>query len=94
MIIEKYETAAAAYPDEILEPFDIYYKLAGFKALCYLTEEFGGTTLYIPKTKALFKDCLISVIKKEYNGEYNRNNIKKLARKYDYSVNGIKNILS
>jgi len=90
MTLDKYEIAATAYPNEILEPFDNYYQLAGFKALCHLVDEFGGTALYIPKTKAIFKNCLINVIKEEYDGK----NIKKLAHKYDYSVNGLRNLLS
>ena len=89
MTKEKYENIVTKYPDEIPEPFDGIYKLAGFKALYHLANEFGGSTIYIPKTKAIFRDCLINAIKEEYNGR----NVKELARKYDYSVNGIKNIL-
>ena len=90
MKTNSYEKAAEMYPDEIPEPFDSFYKSAGFKALYYLVDGHGGTSIYIPKTKALFKNCLINAIREEYNGE----NIKELAKDYDYSVNGIKNIIN
>ena len=85
----KYEKAATAYPENILQPFDEFYKAAGFNALYSLSDEFGGSTLYIPKTKTIFRDCLINLIRAEYNGK----NIKELAKKYDYSINGIKKLI-
>jgi len=89
MKIDKYEKMAANYPDEILHPFNSLYKSAGFKALYFLADEFGGTTIYIPKKKTIFKDCLSSTLKEEYDG----NNLKELAKKYDYSINGIKKLI-
>ena len=63
--------------------------MAGFKVLYILSDEFGGTTLYIPNNKTIFRGCLADMIKAEYNGK----NIKELAKEYGYSANGIKKLL-
>ena len=87
--MKKYERAAAEYPENILNPFYDFYKLAGFKALYFLATEFGGSTMYIPRKKTIFRDCLANIIRAEYNGK----NEKELAKKYKYTINGIKKLI-
>ena len=84
-----YEDAAETFPESIMQPYGEMVQTVGFKAIYLLAEEYGGTTVYIPKKKTIFKDCIAEKIKQEYTGY----NVKHLAQKYDYSMKGIRQIL-
>ena len=86
---EEYEKAAAAFPELVTAPYGPLIETIGFRAVYLLAEEYGGATIYVPKKRAIFKSCLIEQMKREYTGY----NIKELARKYDYSIKGAREIL-
>ena len=92
VIIIQYEiikNAAQKYPSLVWKPFDALMEEIGFEPLFALTEEFGGSMVYIPTKKTMFKYCLAKEIINEFDG----GNHKYLAGKYDFSVKGIRDIL-
>ena len=70
--------AALNHPHEIMQPYDILVGLDGFDAICALSEQVGGFTVYIPSARTIFSKCLEHEARKEYNGR----NIAELARRY------------
>ena len=78
------------YPESIKEPYAELVDKIGFKNVMAIAEEFGGGNLYILTKKKMFRDCIARAIREEYNGK----NIRCLAKKYDYTVNSIVNILN
>lgn len=76
------------HPEGVMETFRDTIKKIGFETMCSLSDEFGGSSIYIPTKKRLFSGCLSEEIKLEFDGS----NLKKLARKYDFSERTIRNI--
>ncbi len=60
--------------------------LDGLKELC---AAFGGSSIYIPQFRELVKNRAYRCIYEEYNGD----NIKELASKYDVSESTVYNII-
>lgn len=77
------------HPEGIMRTFAEITKKIGFETLCSLSDEFGGTTLYIPTRKRLFSGCFSEEIKLEFDGI----NIKELAKKYGFSERTIRSIV-
>ena len=61
----------------------------GVEGLVSLCEHFGGSSIYIPQKRELFKNKIYSMIYREYDGS----NIKRLAVKYDVSEATVYNIV-
>jgi Mor family transcriptional regulator len=78
------------YNDKILYPFNNILDTAGYEALSSILEEFGGTSLYIPTKRTVFNICIKQQVKKEFNG----NNYRELAKKYEFSERSIRNIIN
>ena len=76
------------HSEQIKYPFDNILNIIGFNALCSLIEEFGGSSIYNPTTKSLFRNCIAAQIKKEFNG----GNYRELAVKYGLCERTIRNI--
>jgi len=74
--------------NDIMPPFDSIINIIGFNSLCVLTEQFGGSSIYIPTKKRLFANCIARQIKKEFNG----GNYRQLAIKYNLCERTIRNI--
>ena len=87
--INSLEALAVTYTKEILKPYDELYRAAGLKALLFLCQEFGGTTVYIPRKETVFKNCIAKAIREEYDGT----NLRELAHKYGYTASTVKKIL-
>lgn len=56
-------------------------EIIGIKNLVALSKRFGGTQIYIPQTEQLLKNVKYKAIMEEFNGD----NIRQLARKYEVS---------
>lgn len=79
---------AKNYSHEIKPPFDNLLDKIGFNALYALIEDFGGSSIYIPNKKSLFRNCIAIQINKEFNG----GNYRELALKYGLCERTIRNI--
>ena len=75
---------------EILQPYDALINLDGFDAICALSENLGGFTVYIPSTRTIFAKCLEQAARQEYNGQ----NLPTLARKYGYTERHMRRIIN
>lgn len=67
--------------DELKEQHRQYAELIGVDKLILLSQQYGGTSIYIPKTDELLRNRRYAAILKEFDGS----NIKLLARKYKVS---------
>ncbi len=74
------------YKNDILEPFDIFIEKIGIEGITFLTKEFGGSNLYIPKLRTILAKCIDKDIKKEFTG----NNYKDLSKKYGFTERSIR----
>lgn len=77
-------------PESIIYPFDELMEYMGFEGVYALSQKFGGTTLYIPRPRKLFKDKLDELIRQEFDG----GNYSKLALKYELCDKSIRNIIN
>ena len=81
--------AASKYREHILPPFGDLLDLDGFDAICALTKNFGGSNIYIPTLRTIFKDCIeLDIVYKN-----NNKNLKELAQTYGFSERHIRNVL-
>ena len=87
---EMLKNAATKHPGSVLRPFDALMEKIGFDSLYEIIDEFGGSIIYIPAKRKVFKGCLMNEIHSEFDGE----NYRYLAKKYDYSVKGIRDALN
>ncbi len=77
------------YPEEVIEPFDVILKVIGFDGVIALTEEVGGSSIYVPNAKSIFMGCIGKQIKEDYNGR----NLRELCKTYGYCDRTVKTIL-
>lgn len=70
-------------------PFSELIEEIGYEAICFLSRNFGGTLLYIPKPRALFKQVMDQQILSEFWG----GNYGELAAKYGLCTKTIRNIV-
>lgn len=64
-------------------------ELLGYTCFIKLSELYGGKCVYFPKITDIVKEAKEKAICKEYDGS----NLREVARKYGYTVLGIKKIL-
>ena len=76
-------------PDDLQENHRAIADAVGMDGLKLLCAAFGGSSIYIPQFKELAKNRVYKCIYTEYNG----NNIKELAIKYDVSESTVYNII-
>jgi Mor family transcriptional regulator len=83
-------TAANNYNSVILKPFDAIMDVAGFDAVMALCETFGGTKVYIPSYKKIFRACL----EREAMDDMKNRNIStpEICRKYGFSERYVENL--
>lgn len=67
--------------DDLKETHKEIAEIIGVENLIALTKDFGGTQIYIPQVKQLAKNVKYKAIIAEFNGD----NIRQLAKKYDVS---------
>lgn len=75
--------------DDLQEQYREYAEVIGVENLLNLSQFCGGTQIYIPKTDELLKELKYRCIRAEYNGE----NIRQLAIKYNVSESTIYRIV-
>ena len=73
--------AARSHRSEILPPYGKLMDKEGFEAICAICEIAGGSTLYVPSLKTIFKRC----VELEMIGEYNGYNLEEIRKKYGFS---------
>ena len=76
--------------DEIPPPYGDLLDMLGFEGLCALSENYGGSLLYVPMEKRLFRPCYAKQIRTEYNGY----NMRELCRKYAFSERALRDVLN
>jgi Mor family transcriptional regulator len=80
---------AKKHQSVVLEPFDALMEMAGFDAVCALSDLMSGCSLYIPSKKAIFQRCLEMEAMKEFNGV----NLPAIAKKYGLSVRHMRRVV-
>ena len=81
--------AVLKHKEDILYPYGEILNLDGYDAICKFSHEFGGTSVYIPYLRTIFKQCLEKEIITQYNGR----NIRELSKNYNFSERHIYNLI-
>ena len=81
--------AARRHQEYILPPYDAIMDMDGFDAICAFSQTFSGTSVYVPRLRTIFGQCLEREIQRNYNGT----NVRELVQKYGYSERHIRNII-
>ena len=81
--------AAERYRDYILPPYDAMMDMEGFDAICAFSNTFSGTSVYVPRLRTIFCQCLEQDILRLYNGH----NIRELVQQYGFSERYIRNLI-
>jgi len=82
--------AALRHQDLILQPFGKIMNMDGFDAIAEFARVFGGSNVYIPSIRTIFKECIEHDILYLYTGK----NLRELVKMYGFSERHIRNILS
>lgn len=85
-----YERLVYESPDMLAYPFNEIIDEIGFEGIYLLSEKFGGSTVYVPKFRKIFKEQIDNAIRNEFDG----NNYVKLALKYKLCERSIRNIIN
>ena len=86
---ETMKQAAYKHPHAAQEPYDVLLEQVGFDAVCAFSGMLGGSTVYIPQTRTIFKRCLEIEAVQAFNG----GNFPALARKYGFSESHLRRLL-
>ena len=81
--------AADTYPGLILPPYDGLTALVGYESVCAFADAFGGSNLYVPLKRHIFKECLMQAAVCEFNGA----NYVELARKYGFCEQQVRKLV-
>jgi Mor family transcriptional regulator len=76
-------------PGKVVSPFDGLLGLDAYDAVCALLDFYGGSTVYIPTKRNVFRKCIESAVRREFNGQ----NFRDLLVKYGYSESHMRKIL-
>lgn len=87
---EFYRELYSENKEDIIYPFDELIDKLGFDTVYILSESLGGSNLYIPKLRKIFKVPMDKQIKKEFDG----GNYLELSRKYGLCERSIRNIIN
>lgn len=85
------KNAADQYKECILPPFGEFMDMDGFDAICAFSKTFGGSSVYIPSVRTIFKQCIEQDMIRRYCRK--RKNIHELVRAYGFSERHIRNVL-
>lgn len=75
--------------EDLQEQHQLIAEAVGIEGLIRLSKYFGGSSLNIPQKRNLLKQKIYAAIYREYDGD----NIKRLAVKYDVSEATVYNIV-
>lgn len=88
MDIQELKEIALRYKDEILMPYDSMIDVIGFEAICAMSDEFHGSSIYVPHKKKIFGKCLREQIIREFDGDY-----AGMAKRFDYCERQVRDII-
>ena len=80
---------AKKHKDLILPPYDEMMEMDGFEAICAFSKTFGGASIYVPKLRTIFKQCINKEMLEQYVGA----NIRELVQKYGFSERYVRNLI-
>jgi Mor family transcriptional regulator len=79
------------FPEGILIPYDEMVLTDGIDAVCTFARYYGGSTVYVPRLRHIFRDAVRSEIVKRYrDGEA----LRDLAREYGYNERMVQNMVN
>ena len=84
------KSAAAKYQEFILPPFGELMDASGIDAVFALANMFGGSNVYIPSLRTIFKDC----IEQDIIHQYKSKSATELVKLYGFSERHIRNIVN
>lgn len=85
-----YKKIAKRNKGQVAYPFNEIIDEIGIDNIILLSEHFGGSSIYIPKIRYLFKTQIDEAIKNEFDG----GNYVELAEKYGLCEKSIRNIIA
>ena len=83
------KNAALRYRNQILSPYDSIMDMDGFDAICAFSETFSGASVYIPRLRTIFCQCLERDILNAWKGD----NMLEIVQKYGFSERHVRNLL-
>lgn len=83
------KNAVRLHRELVMPPYNEIVNMDGLDALFELGREFGGTSVYVPKLRTIFSQCIEKEILRLYNGR----NIHELAHSFDYSERHIRKLI-
>lgn len=89
MVKKYFENAVLNNKEDVLPPFDDLMDIVGFEGIYLLSQEMGGSNLYIPSIHRIFRECLCKQIPKEFDGS----NYRELCKRYGLSERTIRTII-
>ena len=89
MRLDTIRQAVETHKDQIRDPYRTLFELLGFDGIIEICQAFGGTTVYIPQVKGIFKDC----IRQQILSEFSCDNYKTLSSKYGLTERTVRNII-
>ena len=81
--------AARRYQDHILPPYDAIMDMDGFEAICAFSKTFSGSSIYVPRLRTIFGQCLEMDMLTNYNGA----NVRELVQKYGFSERHVRDLI-
>jgi len=80
---------AFRHKEHILFPYSTMVDMSGFDAIYTFAQEFGGSSIYVPNLRTIFKNC----IEKEIATQLKSKNARELAKLYNFSERHIRNLM-
>jgi Mor family transcriptional regulator len=89
---ERIKAIAMQYQDYILHPFGEMMDMSGFDAITAFAQTFGGSSVYVPSVRTIFKQCIEQDI---FHCHVNNKNINihAMSKTYGFSERHIRNLL-
>jgi len=74
---------------KVVSPYNELFRQDAYEAVCAILESYGGSTVYIPTKRTVFRKCIETAARREFNGK----NFRELLNKYGYSETQMRKIL-
>ena len=89
MDIKLLKAAAEQHKELILPPYDLLVEQCGIDAVLAFSHAFGGTNIYVPSARKIFRGC----IEQDIVSQSQNINVRALAKRYDFSEQYIRALL-
>ena len=80
--------AAKKYQDLVLHPYGAMLDMDGFEAVCTFVSTYGGSNIYVPSVRTIFKDCIEQDIMNQRD-----KNIRDIIKVYGFSEKYIRELI-